>query len=65
MLHIEGASKTMAGDIKTNVDLGADFMVSCLEKGGKLHMSEKGMSCETPPSGPAKPASAQPSGPKR
>ncbi len=56
----------MAGPIKPSVDLTADFMVSCLENGGKLHMSEKGMTCETPPNAPAKPASAPPpSGPKR
>jgi len=55
----------MATGIKTDVNISQDFMVSCLEKGGKLHFSEKGMECEAPPQKPASPASAPASAPKR
>lgn len=34
--------------IKTDAKLTEDFMVSCLATGGKLQLSEGGMSCSKP-----------------
>ena len=43
-------TKPSASDnpIKTDAKLTEDFMVSCLATGGKLQLSEGGMSCSRP-----------------
>ena len=59
------AKKPDGKDVKTDVDVNADFMASCLVGGGKLNLGEAGMSCSMPNGEVVKPAAPSPAGPKK